>query len=46
MDLDELCLIKIGLDVKLSVKYGCNTSDYFNANTSTKQGDCATANKF
>lgn len=46
MDLNELCLIKIGLDVKLSVKYGCNTSDCFITGTSTPQCDCASANKF
>ena len=39
MDFDELCLIKIGPDGKLSVKYGCNTSGGINTDTSTTQGD-------
>lgn len=45
IDYDELHLIKIVLNLKLSVKYGCNTSEYLNIDTGAPQGDCTSANE-
>ena len=42
IDIDELHLVKILLDVKLTVKCGNHISDCFQTDT----GDCASANEF
>ena len=41
---DELHLIKVLLNVELSVKCGNHTSKYFITDTGAPQGDCASAN--
>ena len=43
---DELHLIKVLLNVELSVKCGNHTSKYFITDTGAPQGDCASANEF
>ena len=43
---DELHLIKVMLNVELSVKCGNFKSDYFQTDTGAPQGDCASANEF
>ena len=46
INIDELHLIKILLEVKLAVKCGNHTTEFFNSDTGAPQGDCASANQF
>ena len=46
LDHDELHLIKIVLDVKLSIKCACKTSEYLSTDTGAPQGNCASSNDF
>ena len=46
MNPDKLHLMKTLLDVNLSVKCDCNTSEYFNTDTGEPKDDCANANEF
>ena len=43
---DELHIIKLLLNVKLAVKCGNETSDFFDTDTGAPQGDCASATEF
>ena len=43
---DELHLVKLLLNVKLTVKSGEHISAYFDTDTGAPQGDCASANQF
>ena len=43
---DELYLIKVMLNVELSVKCGHYRSNFFQTDTGAPQGDCASANEF
>ena len=46
LQLDELYLIKVMLNVELSVKCGNYRSNFFQTDTGAPQGDCASANEF
>ena len=43
---DELHIIKLLLNVKLAVKCGNETSDFFDTDTGTPQGNCGSATEF
>ena len=46
IDQDELHIMQLMLNVRLSVKCGSYQSEYFETDTGAPQGDCASANEF